>query len=138
MSGPLGARPSGSGSTSAHRTVLSAKPVDANVPRNPAMRFIAREWLWLLGYVVVVAVVGVLAPIIGDDRWLRRRHPDTAEFLFSVAVPYGTRVAVLLVGWLAKAGTDLRPQFTDQRCALAFERYLTSGSGCAFVKRHLR
>lgn len=33
---------------------------------------------------------------------------------------------------------DVVIQFTDERRALAFERYLKSGSGCAFAKRHLR
>lgn len=28
--------------------------------------------------------------------------------------------------------------FADERRAVAFERYLKSGSGCAFSKRHLR
>lgn len=29
-------------------------------------------------------------------------------------------------------------QFVDERRALAFERYLKSGSGAAFAKRHFR
>jgi hypothetical protein len=29
-------------------------------------------------------------------------------------------------------------EFTDERRALAFERYLQSGSGVAFAMRHLR
>lgn len=33
---------------------------------------------------------------------------------------------------------DVLVQFTDERRALAFERYLKSGSGCAFAKRHFR
>ena len=33
---------------------------------------------------------------------------------------------------------DVIIQFTDERRALNFERYLKSGSGCAFAKRHLR
>ena len=33
---------------------------------------------------------------------------------------------------------DVLIQFTDARRALAFERYLKSGSGSAFAKRHLR
>ena len=33
---------------------------------------------------------------------------------------------------------DVVIQFTDERRAVAFERYLKSGSGCAFAKRHLR
>jgi predicted GIY-YIG superfamily endonuclease len=33
---------------------------------------------------------------------------------------------------------DVLVQFTDEQRALAFERYLKSGSGCAFAKRHLR
>ncbi len=33
---------------------------------------------------------------------------------------------------------DVLIQFTDERRALAFERYLKSGSGCAFAERHLR
>jgi putative endonuclease len=32
---------------------------------------------------------------------------------------------------------DVLVQFTDEPRALAFERYLKSGSGCAFAKRHL-
>jgi len=33
---------------------------------------------------------------------------------------------------------DLLIEFPDERRALAFERYLKSGSGVAFAKRHLR
>jgi putative endonuclease len=33
---------------------------------------------------------------------------------------------------------DVLIQFTDERRALGFERYLKSGSGCAFAKRHFR
>ena len=33
---------------------------------------------------------------------------------------------------------DVVIQFTDERRAVAFERDLKSGSGCAFAKRHLR
>jgi putative endonuclease len=33
---------------------------------------------------------------------------------------------------------DVLVQFKDERRALMFERYLKSGSGCAFAKRHLR
>jgi len=33
---------------------------------------------------------------------------------------------------------DVIVQFRDERRAVAFERYLKSGSGCAFAKRHLR
>ena len=33
---------------------------------------------------------------------------------------------------------DVIIEFTDERRALAFERYLKSGSGVAFAKRHLR
>jgi putative endonuclease len=33
---------------------------------------------------------------------------------------------------------DLVIEFTDERRALAFEKYLKSGSGVAFAKRHLR
>lgn len=33
---------------------------------------------------------------------------------------------------------DVIIQFTDERRALNFERYLKSGAGCAFAKRHLR
>ena len=33
---------------------------------------------------------------------------------------------------------DVIVEFTDERRAVAFERYLKSGSGCAFAKRHLR
>jgi putative endonuclease len=33
---------------------------------------------------------------------------------------------------------DVLVQFTDEQRALAFERYLKSGSGCAFAKGHLR
>ena len=33
---------------------------------------------------------------------------------------------------------DVIIQFADERRALNFERYLKSGSGCAFAKRHLR
>jgi len=33
---------------------------------------------------------------------------------------------------------DLIVEFPDERRAIAFERYLKSGSGVAFAKRHLR
>lgn len=33
---------------------------------------------------------------------------------------------------------DLVMAFADERRAIAFEKYLKSGSGCAFAKRHLR
>jgi predicted GIY-YIG superfamily endonuclease len=33
---------------------------------------------------------------------------------------------------------DVRVQFPDERRALAFERYLKSGSGFAFAARHFR
>jgi predicted GIY-YIG superfamily endonuclease len=33
---------------------------------------------------------------------------------------------------------DVMIEFADERRAVAFERYLKSGSGCAFAKRHLR
>ena len=33
---------------------------------------------------------------------------------------------------------DVLIEFADERRATAFERYLKSGSGCAFAKRHLR
>lgn len=33
---------------------------------------------------------------------------------------------------------DVIIEFADERRVVAFERYLKSGSGCAFAKRHLR
>jgi predicted GIY-YIG superfamily endonuclease len=33
---------------------------------------------------------------------------------------------------------DISVQFADEARALRFERYLKSGSGCAFAQRHLR
>ena len=33
---------------------------------------------------------------------------------------------------------DVVIEFADERRAIAFERYLKSGSGCAFAHRHLR
>jgi hypothetical protein len=33
---------------------------------------------------------------------------------------------------------DFSITFADEKRALKFERYLKSGSGCAFAKRHLR
>jgi putative endonuclease len=33
---------------------------------------------------------------------------------------------------------DVIVKFADERRALAFERYLESGSGCVFAQRHLR
>lgn len=33
---------------------------------------------------------------------------------------------------------DVLIEFIDERRALALERYLKSGSGCAFAKRHFR
>ena len=33
---------------------------------------------------------------------------------------------------------DVVIEFREERRAVAFERYLKSGSGCAFAKRHLR
>ena len=34
--------------------------------------------------------------------------------------------------------TDVAIEFGDEVRAIAFERYLKSGSGCAFAQRHLR
>ena len=33
---------------------------------------------------------------------------------------------------------DVMVEFADERRAVAFERYLKSGSGCAFANRHFR
>jgi putative endonuclease len=33
---------------------------------------------------------------------------------------------------------DVVIEFSDERRAVAFEKYLKSGSGCAFASRHLR
>lgn len=33
---------------------------------------------------------------------------------------------------------DLVMEFADEKRAVAFEKYLKSGSGCAFAQRHLR
>jgi len=33
---------------------------------------------------------------------------------------------------------DVIVEFADEKRAIAFERYLKSGSGCAFAARHLR
>ena len=33
---------------------------------------------------------------------------------------------------------DVAVKFSDECRAVAFEKYLKSGSGCAFAKRHLR
>lgn len=33
---------------------------------------------------------------------------------------------------------DVVVEFADERRAIAFERYLKSGSGCAFAQRHFR
>jgi predicted GIY-YIG superfamily endonuclease len=33
---------------------------------------------------------------------------------------------------------DVVVEFSDEPRAIAFEKYLKSGSGCAFAKRHLR
>jgi putative endonuclease len=33
---------------------------------------------------------------------------------------------------------DVVVEFADERRAIAFERYLKSGSGCAFARRHFR
>jgi len=33
---------------------------------------------------------------------------------------------------------DVLVEFSDENRAAAFERYLKTGSGCAFAKRHLR
>jgi hypothetical protein len=35
-------------------------------------------------------------------------------------------------------GRSMSLSFADEKRAVAFERYLKSGSGCAFAKRHLR
>jgi predicted GIY-YIG superfamily endonuclease len=44
-------------------------------------------------------------------------------------------------GFTASGGpwiVDVTVEFSDERRALAFERYLKSGSGGAFARRHLR
>jgi len=33
---------------------------------------------------------------------------------------------------------DVVVEFADERRAIAFEKYLKSGSGCAFAQRHFR
>jgi putative endonuclease len=33
---------------------------------------------------------------------------------------------------------DVVVQFSDDACAVAFEKYLKTGSGCAFAQRHFR
>jgi len=48
-------------------------------------------------------------------------------------IPGGAHIRRAVAGQL-----DVSIQFTDEACAIAFERYVKSGSGCEFSKRHFR
>jgi len=99
---------------------------------------------------------------VRDFTWLRpcitaRRHPtpkhcvyilrslaDHARFYTGVTTHAEARLAAHNAGhsaYTARGGPwelDVLIQFTDEKRALAFERYLKSGSGVAFAMRHLR
>jgi hypothetical protein len=70
---------------------------------------------------------------IGSDPLLYRRHQRLAHALDPPNAGRWPHTATYRP-W----AIDVLVQFTDERRALAFERYLKSGSGCALAKRHLR
>ena len=76
--------------------------------------------------------------------YILRSESDPACYYTGVTADLRARLADHNAGrstHTAKAGpwvVDVIVKFADERRALAFERYLKSGSGCAFAKRHLR
>ena len=69
---------------------------------------------------------------------------NPARYYTGVTADAGPRLAAHNAGrcpHTARGGPwqlDVTIEFADERRALAFDRYLKSGSGAAFAKRHLR
>jgi putative endonuclease len=76
--------------------------------------------------------------------YVLRSQSDPARYYTGVTADLRTRLDDHNAGrcpHTAKArpwAVDVVVKFADERRALAFERYLKSGSGCAFAQRHLR
>jgi putative endonuclease len=73
-----------------------------------------------------------------------RSRADRTRYYTGVTANWRTRLEAHNAGRCSHTsnGTpwdiDVIVQFADESRALAFERYLKSGSGCAFARRHLR
>jgi predicted GIY-YIG superfamily endonuclease len=76
--------------------------------------------------------------------YVLRSFADSSRYYTGVTSDITARLAAHNAGRCAHTADgkpwrlDLIIQFADERRAIAFERYLKSGSGCAFAKRHLR
>ncbi len=76
--------------------------------------------------------------------YILRSQSDPAQYYTGVTADLRARLADHNAGrcpHTAKSrpwAVDAIVKFADERRALAFERYLKSGSGCAFAQRHLR
>jgi putative endonuclease len=76
--------------------------------------------------------------------YVLRSGADSARYYTGVTSDWRARLEAHNAGRCPHTATgrpwkiDVVVEFTDEERALAFERYLKSGSGCAFAKRHLR
>jgi predicted GIY-YIG superfamily endonuclease len=76
--------------------------------------------------------------------YILKNTDDPPRFYTGVTADLGARLEAHNAGrcrhtakhrpWLV----DVSVKFSDECRAVAFEKYLKSGSGCAFAKRHLR
>jgi predicted GIY-YIG superfamily endonuclease len=73
-----------------------------------------------------------------------RRTSDTTRYYTDITSDINRRLAAHNAGRCPHTARyrpwqiDLFVQFAEEARAIKFERYLKSGSGCAFAKRHLR
>jgi len=76
--------------------------------------------------------------------YVLRSRADTSRYYTGVTNNWRARLEAHNAGQCSHTcdgkpwDVDIVIQFTDERRAVAFERYLKSGSGCAFARRHLR
>jgi putative endonuclease len=76
--------------------------------------------------------------------YVLKNHETPPRYYTGVTADVATRLADHNTGGTthtakyAPWSIDLVVEFTDERRAVAFERYLKSGSGVAFAQRHLR
>ena len=76
--------------------------------------------------------------------YVLRSHVDRTRYYTGVTSDWRSRLDAHNAGRCSHTSDgkpwdlDVLIQFTDERRALALERYLKSGSGCAFAKRHFR
>jgi putative endonuclease len=74
--------------------------------------------------------------------YILRSDRDPAQFYTGVTSDIRARLVAHNEGRCRHTSTsrpwylDVVVEFADERRAIMFERYLKSGSGCAFVKRH--